>query len=180
MKKGFTLIELLVVVLIIAILAAVALPQYTRAVAKSKAVQLNVLVRSAGDAIERYYLQNDDYPLSLDELDIDIPGTKITSSLLGASTPSGRRNDNYEIILSSYANSPFLGIAGLTTTGKYKGGYVGYYYKFNLAGVPLRTLICMEDTRTTVYTAAAGEFCQGVLNYSTLIGTANSTRIYKQ
>ncbi|WP_428897848.1 type IV pilin protein [Parelusimicrobium proximum] len=72
MKKGFTLIELLVVVLIIAILAAVALPQYTKAVDKSRAAEALVNMKALHGAAHRYYLANDAWPTTFSQLDISI------------------------------------------------------------------------------------------------------------
>ena len=76
MKKnaGFTLIELLVVVLIIGILAAVALPQYERAVEKARAAAALVLLKNIADANRVYYMANGVYATHIDELDVDIPG----------------------------------------------------------------------------------------------------------
>ncbi|MBO7238336.1 MAG: prepilin-type N-terminal cleavage/methylation domain-containing protein [Elusimicrobiaceae bacterium] len=73
-KKAFTLIELLVVVLIIGILAAIALPQYEVAVAKSRYTQLMTLVKHVKTEQEVYRLANGHYAADCEELGVDLPG----------------------------------------------------------------------------------------------------------
>ncbi len=82
-KAGFTLIELLVVVLIIGILAAVALPQYRKAVIKARVAEYEVNLKALAQANEACYLRKGEN-CTLDELDIDVPECKPIPSLFNS------------------------------------------------------------------------------------------------
>ena len=60
--SGFTLIELLIVVAIIAILAAIAIPNFIEAQVRSKVSRCKADMRSIGLAIEAYRVDNPVYP----------------------------------------------------------------------------------------------------------------------
>ncbi|WP_424245758.1 prepilin-type N-terminal cleavage/methylation domain-containing protein [Elusimicrobium posterum] len=78
--EGFTLIELLVVVLIIGILAAIALPQYNKAVTKARIAALTPAVEAVYDAQKLYFLANGSYAKDLRDLDITLPGIEFANS----------------------------------------------------------------------------------------------------
>lgn len=91
LRSGFTLIELLVVVLIIGILAAVAVPQYQKAVKKTIYAEMLSIVTSIGQAAQRYYLENGTHPTSLSDLDISIPDGYLSRGIrIGFANPIGR------------------------------------------------------------------------------------------
>ena len=79
-RGGFTLIELLVVVLIIGILAAVAVPQYQMAVAKTRYATLKNLTKSLADAEEAYYLANGTYTEDFETLSVEPAGCTLSDT----------------------------------------------------------------------------------------------------
>jgi general secretion pathway protein G len=103
-QRGFTLVELMVVVAIIALLAAIIIPNYVHARAQASVSQSEANIKQIATSLELYYADNQAYPAT--------GGGTVTPALFGGalnpyltSTPTnalGRKE--YE-----YANVPATG-----------------------------------------------------------------------
>ena len=160
-SKAFTLIELLVVVLIIGILAAVALPQYQKAVERSKSAQALSLIKATAQAIESYRLASGDYPHSFDVLSIDIPWPTRAAVIGVAQETKANKDWAIEIEDARYLGYS-VNIYITRMSGKYKGA------GFKLLVVPGKQQIqCFErlsSANPTFNTSLPeGAYCQQII-----------------
>ena len=153
MKKAFTLIELLVVVLIIGILAAVALPQYQKAVDKARMTQLLTFASAVKQAQQRYYLANGTYADNWADLDIGLSGYIAYRGRLGKGDPQNEK-DPYAVLnyqhhgLYFYGGTDYLpGI--LLVAGNTRNYWLCYADKTNDRAQTLCKNVCRSTTLGT-------------------------------
>ena len=161
---GFTLIELLVVVLIIGILAAVAVPQYQKAVEKSKTAQAITLLKSIAEATKIYEEQTGQWPSSFDALDVLIPAEFKpvgASRVQGYNSKDTRSNGIWEIQLEKYSKHKKIFI--FRTDGRYEGA--GFMYAHDgLSHATLNKKIhCFESWPKNQRPDDYGKYCRKLL-----------------
>lgn len=89
-EGGFTLIELLVVIIIIAILAAIAIPMYLSQREKGWESNAKSDLRNAAVAQESYFTDNDSYTANNADLEVEgwNPSSDVTLAVVSADTTS--------------------------------------------------------------------------------------------
>ena len=138
-EQGFTLVELLIVVIILAVLAAIIVPQFSASTSDAKAAALQSNLANMRSAIEFYYQEHGEYP-----------GENIATGATcvnGAAVTSGAANSEAALIaqLTRYTNDEGLACTGKdATTFKY-----GPYLKGTIPDNP-------EGSTNTITVVSAG------------------------
>lgn len=103
MAGGFSLTELMIVVAIITILAAIALPNYTQQMERSRRTEaLDSLLRIAAEE-EKFFLQNNAYAGSMSDLGLNYNTTE---------------SGDYALVVVADANAGFIATAQAVADGR--------------------------------------------------------------
>lgn len=113
-KGGFTLVEILIVVVILGILAAIVIPQFTSASETAKASSLTSTLQTIRSQLQLYQVQhNGNYP---DMSAVPSGGTSVWDQLTKKTDVDGALSDTGKFgpYLQKAPNNPFVGGANST------------------------------------------------------------------
>jgi len=127
-KRGFTLVEILIVVVILGILAAIVIPQFTEASTEAKTNSLMSDLQTVRSQIQLYKVQHSD----------DFPGSGTASfadSLTGYTDSAGAAwvegtstGTKYGPYLERIPNNPFTGVNTVDVDGTQGDASNGWYF----------------------------------------------------
>ena len=170
LAQGFTLIELLVVIIIIAILAAIAVPQYQKAVQKTKYARLMATLVPMAKEVERYYTEHGTYATSFDQLDIALPSSTAKTCSTNFSYAVQYVND----VCVELLKDPVYGIrvSPYPGGGRYSNGYVyavkTTYWAMNLP----KGFYCFQNLNAT----NRDGFCKGAIKSDNAYGVYHAIK----
>jgi len=118
-KKGFTLVEILIVVVILGILAAIVIPQFTEASTEAKKSSLRSDLQTVRSQIELYKIQHNDNPP---------PGDTAAAFVTAMTTTVAYNGTNYGPYLQQMPKNPFNGSSDIKVTGDPGAGDQGWWY----------------------------------------------------
>jgi len=109
-KSGFTLVEILIVVVILGILAAIVIPQFTDASTEAKTSSLCSDLQTFRSQIELYKIQHND----------NLPGAgtaTLSQALIGQTDVAGAVGTDYGPYLQKVPTNPFNGFNTILEAG---------------------------------------------------------------
>jgi type IV pilus assembly protein PilE len=121
---GFTLIEVMITVAIVAIIAAVALPNYTDYVTRSKIVEAKTNLSDMRTRLEQYFLDNRSYP---------------AACIASAGGPAGVGNIYLPASAKFFTVACALTATTYTVTATGTGGMAGFVYTIDQANTHATT-----------------------------------------
>jgi len=126
-KSGFTLVEILIVVVILGILAAIVIPQFTEASTEAKTNSLMSDLQTFRSQVELYKVQHNDNPPTAAGF---VAQMTETSDITGATSGNKIRTATYPYgpYLQQIPANPFNDLNTIETTGTAGDGGAGWQY----------------------------------------------------
>lgn len=133
-RSGFTLVEILIVVIILGILAAIVIPEFTDASTQAKESSLKSNLQAMRSQIELYKIQHNDNPPDFDTFEEQMTET---SNGAGATSGSKLRDATYPLgpYLQQIPVNPFNNLSTVDNSGTAGDNVGGWEYNETIGAI---------------------------------------------